>query len=78
MKNIHAVLFDMDGLLIDTERQSMRAACAIGEEMGFTLEIPVLARAVIMSYRRMEACCRTGWILKIFTHAKMKECGRSA
>ena len=62
MKKIRAVLFDMDGLLIDTERQSMRAACALGEEMGFKLEIPVLARAV-MGVRREHVVQSYGSVL---------------
>ena len=53
MKNIEAVLFDMDGLLIDTESQNLRAAYEIGQEKGFTIDIPTVARAVLGTRREI-------------------------
>ena len=46
MKKLRAVLFDMDGLLIDTERINMACARQVAQEMGFELDIPKLARTV--------------------------------
>lgn len=46
MKNIHAVLFDMDGLLIDSESINMRCASQAAQEWGFMLDVPSLARRV--------------------------------
>lgn len=46
MKNIKAVLFDMDGLLVDTERRNMECAAEVARELGFELDIPSLARVV--------------------------------
>lgn len=35
---IHAVIFDMDGLLIDTEKHLVRYWCQAAQEMGFPME----------------------------------------
>ena len=53
MNKIRAVLFDMDGLLIDTESQNLRAAQEIGREMGFEIHIPTVARAVLGTRREV-------------------------
>ena len=37
-KDIHAVIFDMDGLLIDTEKHLVRCWCQAAQEMGFPME----------------------------------------
>lgn len=62
MKNIRAVLFDMDGLLIDTESQSMRSAYQVGQELGITIDIPTMARAV-MGTRRETVLAAYGSVL---------------
>lgn len=35
---IHAVIFDMDGLLIDTEKHLVRCWCQAAQEMGYPME----------------------------------------
>lgn len=47
MRNIRAVLFDMDGLLLDSERMNIECACQTAREMGFTLEPETIARRVM-------------------------------
>jgi HAD superfamily hydrolase (TIGR01509 family) len=49
---VHAVIFDMDGLLLDTERLSRRAWLAGGADMGVTLPLDVLT--TIIGRRRPE------------------------
>ncbi len=46
MKAIHAVLFDMDGLLLDTEGRNMRCAAQTAREMGFEVDVAAMAKAV--------------------------------
>ena len=46
MKNIRAVLFDMDGLLLDSEEPNMRWCKVAANQMGFDVDIPTLARKV--------------------------------
>jgi HAD superfamily hydrolase (TIGR01509 family) len=38
MNGIHAVIFDMDGLLIDTEKHLVRCWCQAAREFGFPME----------------------------------------
>ena len=42
MKTIRAILFDMDGTLVDSERVGQKAWAATADEMG--IEIPVFIR----------------------------------
>ncbi len=43
MKTIQAILFDMDGTLVDSERVGQKAWAATADEMG--IEIPCRFRA---------------------------------
>ena len=47
MRNIRAVLFDMDGLLLDTEQMNIACACKVAEEYGFSLRGEDVARRVM-------------------------------
>ena len=47
MRNIRAVLFDMDGLLLDTEQMNIACACKVAEEYGFMLRGEDVARRVM-------------------------------
>lgn len=47
MRNIRAVLFDMDGLLINTERVNVECAQAAAREWGFELDGVAMARTVM-------------------------------
>lgn len=47
MRNIRAVLFDMDGLLINTERVNVECAQAAAREWGFELDGVAMARNVM-------------------------------
>lgn len=47
MRNIHAVLFDMDGLLINTERVNVECAQAAAREWGFEIDGVAMARTVM-------------------------------
>lgn len=62
MKRIRAVLFDMDGLLLDSERLNMDCAQRVAQELGFTLDIAKLAR-VVCGVRREFAVEAYGCVL---------------
>ena len=47
MRNIRAVLFDMDGLLLDTEKMNIDCVCQTAREMGFELNGEDVARRVM-------------------------------
>ena len=47
MRDIQAVLFDMDGLLINTERINVECAKAAAREWGFELDGVAMARTVM-------------------------------
>lgn len=47
MRNIRAVLFDMDGLLLDTEQMNIACACQVAREWGFSLRSEDVARRVM-------------------------------
>ncbi len=47
MRNIRAVLFDMDGLLINTEQVNVECAQAAAREWGFELDGVAMARTVM-------------------------------
>jgi len=47
VRNIRAVLFDMDGLLINTERVNVECAQAAAREWGFELDGVAMARTVM-------------------------------
>jgi len=47
VRNIHAVLFDMDGLLINTERVNVECAQAAAREWGFEIDGVAMARTVM-------------------------------
>lgn len=47
MRNIRAVLFDMDGLLLDTEKMNIACACQVAQEWGFSLCAEDIARRVM-------------------------------
>ena len=44
MRDIRAVLFDMDGLLIDDERININCCCDTAKDMGFTIDPLAVAR----------------------------------
>lgn len=46
MRNIRAVLFDMDGLLLDTESLNMQVTVELAQEMGITVDPQFVARNV--------------------------------
>ena len=47
MRNIRAVLFDMDGVLLDTEKMNIDCICQTARDMGFELEPEVIARRIM-------------------------------
>lgn len=47
MRDIRAVLFDMDGLLLDSEQMNIACACETAREMGFELQPEAIARRVM-------------------------------
>lgn len=47
MRDIRAVLFDMDGILLDTENMNIASSCAVAREMGFELQPEAIARRVM-------------------------------
>ncbi len=47
MRNIRAVLFDMDGLLLDTEQMNIACACEVAREWGFPLRGEDVSRRVM-------------------------------
>ena len=47
MRNVRAVLFVMDGLLLDTEQMNIACACKVAEEYGFSLRGEDVARRVM-------------------------------
>ena len=57
MKDIHAVLFDMDGLLLDDERINIECCIELGREWGFELDPTAVARAVMGSTRATVVSC---------------------
>ncbi|MBX3012018.1 MAG: HAD family phosphatase [Caldilineaceae bacterium] len=58
---ITAVLFDMDGLMIDTERMAQRAWQRAGAEFGFTLSDELYLQAVGRTAPATEALFRAGF-----------------
>jgi HAD superfamily hydrolase (TIGR01509 family) len=57
---ITAILFDMDGLMIDTERMAQRAWQQAGAEFGFTLPDALYLQAVGRTAKATEALFRAG------------------
>ena len=57
MKDIRAVLFDMDGLLLDDERTNIECCIEQGREWGFELDPTTLARAVMGATRATVVSC---------------------
>ena len=68
MRNIRAVLFDMDGLLLDTEHQNIACVCQTARDMGFALDGETVARRV-MGIARAQVVSAYGSLLPPGTDA---------
>ena len=77
MKDIRAVLFDMDGLLIDDERINIGSCCEMAEIMGFTIDPLDIARHCMGATRETVIDCYRAILpadvdVKAFFEAKNK------
>lgn len=75
MKNIRAVLFDMDGLLLDSEKISIRATKQTAAEMGFEVDITELYTKIMgtfgpLAIAAFESCLPKGTDVMAFLQRK--------